>query len=117
MAAKWPQLLPSAMFAINPRRISLMGGVEISISPLESLTVVRPRNEAEAELTNLLGEPSVLEDHLPRLAHLDSLHDEWTEHSREAKMAATTKFIRKELKAESECWCGAERREEERARS
>ena len=56
-AAKWPQLLPSAVFAVNSRRIPLTGGIEISISPLELLTGVRPRNEAEAELPSLLGEP------------------------------------------------------------
>ena len=77
-----------------------MGGVEHSISPLELPIGVRPRNKAEAELTNLLGEPSVLEDPLPRLACLGSLHDEGIQHSREEKVTATTKFIRKDLKVE-----------------
>ena len=75
-AAKWSQLLPFAVFAVNWRRVPLMGGVEHSISHLELLTKVRPRNEAEAELRNLLGESSVPEDPLPRLARLGALRDE-----------------------------------------
>ena len=79
--------------------------------PLELLTGVRPRNKAEAELTNLLGEASVLEDPLLRLACLGSLRDEWIQHSREAKVTATTKFICKDLKAEERVlvWSGRER--------
>ena len=99
------------MFAVNSRRIPLMGGVELSISPLEILMGVRPRNEAEAKLMSLLGEPSVPEDPLPRLARLGTLRDEWTEHSREAKALAATKFIRKDLKPGERVlvWSGRER--------
>ena len=72
---------------------------------------MRPRNKAEAEPANFLGELSVLEDPLLRLARLDALCGEWTEHSREAKAVATTKFIRKELKAGERVlvWSGKER--------
>ena len=111
-AAKVPQLLPSAVFAIDSRRIPLTGGVELSTSPLELLTRMRPRNEAEIELTSLFGEPSAPEDPLPRLALLGGLRNEWTEHARETKAAATTTFVGQELKAGERVlvWSGKERR-------
>ena len=111
-ATKWPQLLPFALFSINSRRIPLMGDVEHSIFPLELLTGVRPRNEAEAKPTNLLNELLVPKNPLSTLAHLGALRNEWIVHSREAKVATTTKFICKELKARERVlvWSGKGRR-------
>ena len=73
-----PRLLPYAVFAVNSRRVLVKGSKDDSTSPLELLTGVRARNEAEATVVSLFGEPSMPEDPHPRLAHLGALRDEWS---------------------------------------
>ena len=86
--AAWPHVLPYAVFAVNSRRMTWNDGSDRSTSPLELLTGIRARNEAEANIVSLLEEPTVPEDPHARLAILGAVRDDLSKRMEDASLAA-----------------------------
>ena len=75
-------------------RVSLRHGDDRSTSPLELLTGIRARNEAEANIISGLQEPIIPENPHTRLAILGALRDEWSEKMEDAKRAVSSTVLR-----------------------
>ena len=75
-------------------------GDDRSTSPLELLTGIRARNEAEANIISSLQEPIMPENPHTRLAILGALRGKWSEKMEDAKLAVSSTVLKDNINVE-----------------